>query len=89
VGVNPGHLTLRELAWMAEARSKLEWSQTSSLLALLANAHRNAKKHPSPFKPADFNPHTKEQDAQNIVVVKDIRILKRLFVDGTKGNRGS
>jgi len=39
-GVDPGPLTLRELALMAEGRARLEWGQTAQLLALLYNAHR-------------------------------------------------
>lgn len=40
---------------MAEARSRLEWAQTSSLLALLYNVHR--KPGSRALKPADFDPH--------------------------------
>lgn len=74
---------------MAESRGKFEWSQTSSLLALLANAHRNAKKHPTPFKPNDFDPFAVEQVEKPKVMLKDIRVLKRLFVDPLAGKKGS
>lgn len=40
---------------MAEGRLEAEWSQTSAVLALLANCHRDPKKT-RPFKPAQFNP---------------------------------
>ena len=41
---------------MAEARGKLEWGQTSCLMALVANIMRDPKKGRS-VKPADFNPY--------------------------------
>ena len=41
---------------MAEAKGKLEWQQTSSLMALIVNLVRNPKKS-KPVKPADFNPY--------------------------------
>lgn len=40
---------------MAEGRERSEWSRTSALLALIANAHRDAKKTRA-FKPSDFDP---------------------------------
>ena len=40
---------------MAESRLEQEWEQTSSVLALLANVHRDPKKGRR-FSPADFNP---------------------------------
>jgi hypothetical protein len=65
---------------MAEARAKERWSHTGSILCLLANLHRDPKKH-RPFKPGDFSPfQTKARPA-----VKDtatgFRIMKHLFVD--------
>jgi RecB family exonuclease len=41
---------------MARARVRTEWQQTSSVLAFLAEPHRNPKKRSKPFKPADFDP---------------------------------
>jgi hypothetical protein len=42
---------------MAEARSRERWAHTSALLALTANVHRDHRKKPAPYKPADFNPY--------------------------------
>lgn len=69
---------MRELIWMAEAKSKELWAHTSTLLAMIANVNRDPKKH-GPFKPADFNPH-----AQRAVKIKtsDLSILKDVFVKG-------
>jgi hypothetical protein len=55
VGIDPGPLTLRELALMAEGRSRLEWAQTSQLLAMLFNTHRDPKT--PAVKPDAFNPY--------------------------------
>ena len=80
MGVNPGPLTLRELLWMAEGRGKAEWAQTSTLLALLANAHRDPKKH-GVFKPADFDPYQQRNQDVALPKTKDLSILKAVFVD--------
>ena len=76
-GVHPGPLTLRELVWMAEARSKERWAHTSTVLALIANVNRDPKKH-SPFKPADFNPHAERAVK---ITTSDLSILKQVFVE--------
>ena len=40
---------------MAEARQRSEWARTSTLMALIANAHRDPKKTRA-FRPGDFDP---------------------------------
>lgn len=62
---------------MAEARQKHDWSMTSSLMALIANAHRDPKKH-GPFKPTDFDP-TSRSHAQPITA--GVEVLKDVFID--------
>jgi len=42
---------------MAEARCRERWAHTSAVLALTANIHRDHRKKPTPYKPADFNPY--------------------------------
>ena len=59
---------------MAEARERSEWSRTSVLLALIANAHRDAKKT-RPFKPGDFDPFAGREKDQ----ASDIPALRALF----------
>jgi plasmid replication initiation protein len=62
---------------MAEARSRQAWAHTSSLLAMLANIHRDPKKTRA-YKPADFNPHA---SSRKLSVAKvDIEVLKQVFV---------
>jgi hypothetical protein len=62
---------------MAEGRSRDEWARTSSLLALIANAHRDPKKTRA-FKPGDFDPFTKL--ARPLKVGVDV--LKDVFLHG-------
>lgn len=42
---------------MSTARDVQQWWHTSYILATLANAHRDHKKHPRPFHPKEFHPH--------------------------------
>ncbi len=55
VGVHPGPLTLRELVWMAEAHRKEAWQHTSTIIATLANIHRDPKKKPNHLCLLTFN----------------------------------
>jgi len=41
---------------MAWGRQRDQWHHTASLLAMLANVHRDAKKHPRPLPPSQFHP---------------------------------
>jgi len=45
---------------MAEARERSAWARTSALMALIANAHRDAKKTRA-FKPGDFDPYARRE----------------------------
>lgn len=58
------------------------------MLAMLANAHRDPKKRPAPFKPSDFNPFAVERAERPKVVLTDIRVLKQVFVDPHMGKKG-
>jgi hypothetical protein len=60
---------------MAEGRRKENWSHTSHLLAMLANANRDAKKQRQPFSPNDFNPFA----APPKPIPADITALKLLL----------
>ena len=68
---------------MAEGRGQIEWAQTSALLALTANAHRDPKKTRA-FKPSDFNPYHVRETERPIGKTKDLSILKHVFVDGQR-----
>jgi hypothetical protein len=57
-----------------------EWARTSSVLAFLAEPHRDRKKRSKPFKPADFDPfHHMHKSAPTPDV--GIRALKAVFID--------
>lgn len=64
---------------MAEGRARDEWVRMSSLMALIANAHRDAKKGRS-FKPRDFDPFARRSRPVKV----GIGVLKDVFL---KGNR--
>lgn len=57
---------------MNEGRQQAEWSRTSSLLALLANVHRDPKRQRKAFTPADFDPTaTRKKRGAGLVIGKD------------------
>jgi len=62
---------------MAEAKQRDEWARTSSLMALIANANRDPKKHRA-FRPTDFDPFSQMQVPKQKV---DVSILKEVFID--------
>ncbi|MBW7905274.1 MAG: hypothetical protein LC135_05460 [Phycisphaerae bacterium] len=61
---------------MAEGRQRDEWSRTSVLLALLANAHRDPKKTAA-FRPRDFDPFARREP----LLKADVTVLKDVFID--------
>ena len=74
-------MTLRELLWMAEARSRGDWAHTAALMALIANVNRDPKKSRS-FKPADFDPFRQKTVGgrrAEAIEVKDMAVLKDAF----------
>lgn len=54
--MDPRPFTLRRLVDMARGRQRDEWDRTSTVLAMLANLHRDPKKRRTPYRPADFHP---------------------------------
>jgi hypothetical protein len=71
---------------MAEGRQRATWAQTSAVLALVANCHRDPKKHRA-FTPADFNPYGAAEDKEPIPKTRDLKVLKSIFVDSRQGGR--
>ena len=55
---------------MAEGRQKAEWGQTASIMALLANCHRDPKKRPRPFAPDEFMPRAKPRRKAAVSVAR-------------------
>jgi len=64
---------------MAEARGREAWNHTSAVMALLANIHRDPKKHRA-FRPSDFNPYETKRKRGIPIKAKDIGLLKKVFV---------
>lgn len=57
---------------MAEGRGKLEWGQTSCLMALLVNIFRNPKKSKG-ATPADFNPYMQKKRVNApLTILRDV-----------------
>lgn len=68
---------------MAEGRSKVAWSHTSAVLALIANVNRDPKRS-TPFKPDDFNPHASKGKSATLPKVK-MKSLKNLLMGLKQG----
>jgi len=64
---------------MSDARRREVWSHTATLLAMTANVHRNPKKRPRPFTPAEFHPLL--APGPRAILKAGIEILKRVFVE--------
>jgi len=86
VGVDPGPLTLRELLEMAEARGAEEWRRTSSLLAMLFNAHRDPRRS-DPAVPDDYNPHVRRDENQSQVLKVPPKMANKLMFDAIGGKK--
>ena len=69
---------------MAEGRGRAEWAQTSAILAMLANTHRDPKK--SALHPKDFNPYGGESAGNRIpITAGNLSALKHVFVQKGRG----
>jgi hypothetical protein len=62
---------------MSQARQRAAWTQTSSVMALLANCHRDPKQRPRPYEPSDFNPLEQAPDAEPIALTASQYIALR------------
>lgn len=62
---------------MLDGRKREAWNHTAQLLAMTYNAHRDGKTRA--LKPAEFHPMTGR--APKPPKMKDLSILKRVFVD--------
>jgi len=65
---------------MAEGRVEEAWSRTATLMALIANAHRDPKKG-RVFQPTDFNPFSERAIRSEPAMRVGIEVLKDVFVD--------
>lgn len=67
---------------MARGKRCDDWSHTSELLALIANAHRDTAKRPEPYSSRDFNPHAPKRKPP--LQSAPITILRDAFVPRKK-----
>ena len=65
---------------MAEARQHDLWNYASSMMALLANIHRDPKKGRA-LRPQDFHPLAHARARRRQPLKADISVLKSVFVD--------
>ncbi len=67
---------------MLDGRAREHWNHTSTLMALIANCHRDPKKT-RPAKPADFHPFAQRQseNRQPRKPIVGIEVLKQVFID--------
>jgi len=66
---------------MAEARLDDEWNHTSAVLAMLANIHRDPKKH-SAYRPEHFHPFKRKTSVGIRITRENIGLLKKVFLSG-------
>lgn len=75
---------------MANGRRSAEWEHTSSILAILANCHRDSKERQKPYTPAEFNPTLdagqvqKAKAAANKPIPAQVSALKALLPKAPK-----
>ncbi|MBA3935835.1 MAG: hypothetical protein H0X38_00060 [Planctomycetes bacterium] len=61
---------------MAAGADASRWNHTATLMALIANCHRDPKRHRA-YTPADFHPdHARE----SVPRTRDLTVLRDLFV---------
>ena len=64
---------------MHEARERERWNHTGAVLCLLANLHRDPKKH-RPFRPEDFHPCAEKHSGAVEDTGMAFRLMKEAFV---------
>ena len=63
---------------MADGAMRERWSHTSSLMALLANLHRDPRKGKR-FGPDDFDPFARQRKNAQPPIPADITVLRDVF----------
>jgi hypothetical protein len=64
---------------MARARQRAEWDRAAALMTLVANANRDPKKKPSPYRIEDFHPLMDRRPRGIPIKAANIRDLKALL----------
>ena len=73
VGVHPGPWSLRELLAAVKGRQRELWNHTSSLLAQLAEIHRDPKKRPRPYDAAEIHPLRERKSVVRIATNEELK----------------
>ena len=63
---------------MAEGHGRQCWAHTSLICALIANCHRDPKKH-RPFKPSDFDPYAKQYRRTTVADKASLTFLREIL----------
>ena len=76
--MNPYPFTLRELLKMADGRGKMEWAQTSNLMAMIVTVMRDPKKSKA-ASASEFNPYQQKKHAGKapLSILRDIWCKQR------------
>ncbi len=64
---------------MCEARERSAWNRTATVLAMIANCHRDPR-HSRALTPADFLPDSHARESTPLPIA-DLTVLKSVFVD--------
>ena len=70
---------------MGEGHGRDRWARTSLLAAILANANRDAKRS-RPFRPADFNPYTRQDRRVARTADKESLAILKAALEARKGS---
>lgn len=70
-------MTFRELVWSERGARKVEWAQTSAVLAVIINA--NPYRKGRAVKPDELNPYSGKKDTGWKITAKNISVLKALL----------
>lgn len=68
---------------MSKAKRRHDWRQTSFLITVIANAHRDEKKRKRPFYPEDFMPDDLKEGIRRLggfkLTPRNLHLLKPMF----------
>lgn len=82
LAIDPGGFTLAELMQLAQFKIDQDWTLQASLMALIANIHRDPKKKPTAFTQDDFYKSRTEEKPPP--PKSDISVLKDLWFTPVK-----
>lgn len=62
------------MTWAGQARGRLEWRQTATILAMLANVNRDAKRS-TVFSPDDFDPYVGREQTPTKAPIEALKVF--------------